>query len=179
MASASHATETSSRWSSSTAHGCCPMSGTSRISKDATLSRSASPSAASQRVPTRRSQPRPCGYSRYHHNGCFRACSCGLHKQAARAQGRSSVAPPAVGAFVPQADALRRARALSTGGEHGRGSMRRLAPRSGRLPCSHPPQLRQPASGLPSHRSKPAALAFARFAVFPWAPQAPYRGLAP
>ena len=107
------------------------MSGTSWISRNASPSRSASPSAAHRRVPTKRPRSCLCGYARYHHHGCRRSCSCGLHKQAARAQGRSSVAPPIVGAFVPQASALRRARALSTGGDHGRGSMRRFAPRSG------------------------------------------------
>lgn len=70
------------------------------------------------------------------------SCSCGLHKQTARAQGRSSAAPPIVGAFVPQASALRRARALSTGSSHGRGSMRRLAPRS--VSQTPPPQHRAP-----------------------------------
>lgn len=55
----------------------------------------------------------------------------------------------------------------------------RLAPRCGCLLRSHPPQLRQPASGLPPHRSKPATVAHAPSAVFPRAPQAPLRGLAP
>lgn len=46
MVSASRATGTSLRWLSSTAHGCCPMSGTSRILRSAFLSR-----LASQRTP--------------------------------------------------------------------------------------------------------------------------------
>ena len=154
------------------------MSGTSRISRNASPSRSASPSAAHRRAPTRRSRSRPCGYSRYHHHGCRRSRSCGLHKQAART--RRSLArraacksallfrkPPHSAAHGPNPQA----------GEHWRGSMRRLAPRSGCLPCSHPSQLRQPASGLPPRRSKPAALASARSAVFPRAPQAPFRVL--
>ena len=70
------------------------------------------------------------------------SCSSGMHKQTARAQGRSSTAPPIVGAFVPQASALRRARALSTGSSRGRGSMRRLAPRS--VSQTTPPQHRAP-----------------------------------
>lgn len=114
-----------------------------------------------------------------------------MHKQTARAQGRSSAAPPIVGAFVPQASALRRARVLSTGSSHGRGSMRRLAPRS--VSQTPPPQHRAPPdtdsrrhglsnSAAPAARkrsaSAPLQACCARSAVFPRAPQAPYRALA-
>ena len=50
-------------------------------------------------IRTRESAP-SCRYPYSRSTGHSHSCSCGTHKQAARAQGRSSVAPPAGGAFV-------------------------------------------------------------------------------
>lgn len=106
----------------------------------------------------------------------------GLHKQAPRAQGRSSVAPPVVGASAPRAGKPSRS-ATPLASPRRRRARPHLPKIPGGMVCLTP-WLRQPASGLPAQLRVPAAQSpsaplRARFAVTARAPQAPYQGLAP
>lgn len=95
----------------------------------------------------------PATASKGIHVPAYAVCLCGLHKQAPLAQGRSSAAPPVVGASAPRAGKPSRS-ATPLASPRRRRARPHLPKIPGGMVCLTP-WLRQPASGLPAQLRVP------------------------